>query len=1383
MNVKSLILRMLWTVSLGALLLAPLSLTAQAAETDRYIYVASTGSDQNTGETPETPVKSLNKANLIAIQSGAERVIFVITDACTLENAHTELVHKMPFVYTTNDGKTDYGAAGAKLRFGKGLRFSLNGDTTFENIAIEYSGTLNFVAQYNPITFGKGVTLTRPEGGSGAYIVGGWQAPAASKAVDRDSHITVESGLFNVVVGGSRQGTTELTFTGTHYITVNGGQIDKFYAGSLSNHKNQNVDITVNGGKVHTLYVNGDEDRVLNGTATLRLLGGEAAYVYINNVLQDVNVSLLGAKVEEMKVAYTTTSLRTLQQQANRPKTLTYSAHAYAAEKIASFIGFTVLANETTLYAKQGAKGDGLSESTPASFADAMQTAAKIGGKVKIIGKVRLDTYSEPVHSEKITITGASSDAQLEIAGEYKLSGNTCFAELTLAGKGTVNATNGIFETAESIKLASGCDLLLRGSAVLGGGNFSEIREAKTVQICGGVVDKITGGSTETHVEVTSGRVGTLRTTDTEIKSFVLTMIGGSIDKVVFCNVTDKLVYRVLGGKVSAYAVEGKNVQGAISAEDPKFSMQSLGAAAALFTESNTAVFFLSGGGTGSGKSAYDASASLKDAYAFLAETGGTIVVSGPYTLTTATNFRHEKPIVITSLYDGVDYAKRNGAELIFGTNFYCGGDTEFRDITLVANGKHISILGNCYKLVMGENITSRKDQGSDTYLSVMGGGNSVVTNCSTDLVIKSGTWQRVRGGAAANGSQNLNVHLTIEGGEFREMLTLGSSGSHSGDIHAVIRGGTFLPGIYASTLTSETNYFDSNVSLVIEGGTFYGNIAPANSKLGTYSGTYTVTLSGGDFSHVVDIAGTAGLGSMTSALQAGPETDLGAAITGTQSFTSLARYSGADPWLFYHDGYFYFIATAGGSGLQLVKVANLGDLSTASSARIYKPEKGHEYSSHIWSPEIHYFSAEEIGEEYAGWYCFIASAPDETWEKANNVHDDSTFGALKGYVIKCLTDDLLGPWGHPITGEPNVPQKLEFPDSGDNEETGVMGCSVITINGTKYLLFIDSVGKETQKTNSFNYHQRINIVKFSNPWTIEGHPKVICVPEYDWEKKGSEDKYHPAVVEGATAVYNPNGEVYIIYSGSGYWTAHYQLGQLTYIGGPNGDPTDVKNWYKKPTSIFSQSDELRGCGHASYVTDTDGQGWICYHAYPKGLDSRSAYMEPYYFTDTGVVIGDGSGHPAKLDTVYTTNLNPLPIGERISGFDSITESGAVSVTLKMTLGKTEYTVNGAKKTMDVAPIIRNDRTMLPVRYVAETLGAEILWDGATSTATLKTADTEIKITVGAAEAIVNGQTVKLDSPAFIENSRTYMPVRFVAETLGATVAWDGATSTATITK
>ncbi len=124
-----------------------------------------------------------------------------------------------------------------------------------------------------------------------------------------------------------------------------------------------------------------------------------------------------------------------------------------------------------------------------------------------------------------------------------------------------------------------------------------------------------------------------------------------------------------------------------------------------------------------------------------------------------------------------------------------------------------------------------------------------------------------------------------------------------------------------------------------------------------------------------------------------------------------------------------------------------------------------------------------------------------------------------------------------------------------------------------------------------------------------------------------------------------------------------------------------------------------------------------------------------------------------------------------------------VQTEIKMTLGKTDYTVNGKQMTMDVAPIVVNSRTMLPVRYVAEALGAAVAWDGATSTATITTDTVTIKIMVGVSVANVNGKSVTLDSPAFIENSRTYMPVRFVAEALGAAVAWDGATSTATITK
>jgi|GEM_PF-534307 len=140
------------------------------------------------------------------------------------------------------------------------------------------------------------------------------------------------------------------------------------------------------------------------------------------------------------------------------------------------------------------------------------------------------------------------------------------------------------------------------------------------------------------------------------------------------------------------------------------------------------------------------------------------------------------------------------------------------------------------------------------------------------------------------------------------------------------------------------------------------------------------------------------------------------------------------------------------------------------------------------------------------------------------------------------------------------------------------------------------------------------------------------------------------------------------------------------------------------------------------------------------------------------------------------------------ASFDKTVAEGAaveetVTTVVEMTIGQDVGYINGVPAALDAAPIIRNSRTMLPVRFVAEAFGATVGWDGATSTVSVTTADVEIKITIGSTTALVNGKTVTLDSPAFIESSRTYMPVRFVAENLGATVEWDGATSTATLTK
>ena len=120
---------------------------------------------------------------------------------------------------------------------------------------------------------------------------------------------------------------------------------------------------------------------------------------------------------------------------------------------------------------------------------------------------------------------------------------------------------------------------------------------------------------------------------------------------------------------------------------------------------------------------------------------------------------------------------------------------------------------------------------------------------------------------------------------------------------------------------------------------------------------------------------------------------------------------------------------------------------------------------------------------------------------------------------------------------------------------------------------------------------------------------------------------------------------------------------------------------------------------------------------------------------------------------------------------------------LTLTIGDKNATVFGEAKSNDVAPIIRNERTMLPIRFIAEALGAEVSWDSANKVVTITNADIEIKITIDKGTATVNGEEITLDSPAFIENDRTFLPLRFVSENLGAEVEWVAETKQVVITK
>ncbi len=94
--------------------------------------------------------------------------------------------------------------------------------------------------------------------------------------------------------------------------------------------------------------------------------------------------------------------------------------------------------------------------------------------------------------------------------------------------------------------------------------------------------------------------------------------------------------------------------------------------------------------------------------------------------------------------------------------------------------------------------------------------------------------------------------------------------------------------------------------------------------------------------------------------------------------------------------------------------------------------------------------------------------------------------------------------------------------------------------------------------------------------------------------------------------------------------------------------------------------------------------------------------------------------------------------------------------------------VDGVGIVSDVAPQIKNNRTMVPLRIISENLGAKIGWSS--NQATLSKGDMRIILKPGSKEAIKNGQTELLDTNTYVHNDRVMVPLRFIAETFGCEV-------------
>ncbi|EGL16264.1 MULTISPECIES: copper amine oxidase N-terminal domain-containing protein [unclassified Paenibacillus] len=127
-------------------------------------------------------------------------------------------------------------------------------------------------------------------------------------------------------------------------------------------------------------------------------------------------------------------------------------------------------------------------------------------------------------------------------------------------------------------------------------------------------------------------------------------------------------------------------------------------------------------------------------------------------------------------------------------------------------------------------------------------------------------------------------------------------------------------------------------------------------------------------------------------------------------------------------------------------------------------------------------------------------------------------------------------------------------------------------------------------------------------------------------------------------------------------------------------------------------------------------------------------------------------------------------------------KSESIPLKLEFTLNSIKALIDGSITELPAAPVLVNDTTMLPLRFIGESFGAEVKWENDSRKVILTTSEKAILLHVGEPTATVNGIVTELEQSPVIVNDTTLVPLRFIAESLNRTVIYDNDTKTISIT-
>ncbi|WP_235549729.1 copper amine oxidase N-terminal domain-containing protein [Paenibacillus sp. Soil766] len=218
---------------------------------------------------------------------------------------------------------------------------------------------------------------------------------------------------------------------------------------------------------------------------------------------------------------------------------------------------------------------------------------------------------------------------------------------------------------------------------------------------------------------------------------------------------------------------------------------------------------------------------------------------------------------------------------------------------------------------------------------------------------------------------------------------------------------------------------------------------------------------------------------------------------------------------------------------------------------------------------------------------------------------------------------------------------------------------------------------------------------------------------------------------------------------------------------------------------ILRATDEKGNEAPGIWRTNRAGVGWLL------GIAKGDTVITPGFKNDVKEPVGtfQGSGvfdlyannngsikngqhYVIEVETTYGTVISkPVKFGDPASNYVNVNPLGFKSIVL--TLDAITAFVDEEQHTLDVAPFTLEGRTMVPIRFIGEALGAKVDWNGDKNLVTLTKGDTKVELVIDQSQAYVNGKQVMLDTPAIIRNGFTLVPVRFVSEGLKMKVFYD----------